>query len=144
MTTSLKLLEQIPIDTPVFTKSSLLGIRPNLVKVPWPINYWVIDKDTLVKVSSTHVQSVSSPMNITNRSNQSVIASHWLPPADALTIMEPNEPEPLMKLPIDIEYYSLRYDTGVLIDTSATLNFVSREFLVRNGLVGNCVRGLKV
>jgi len=39
VTTRLKLLEQIPIDTPVFTKSSPLGIRHNLVKEPWPINY---------------------------------------------------------------------------------------------------------
>ena len=37
MTTGLKLLEQIQVDTPVFTKPSPLGIRHNLVKVPWPI-----------------------------------------------------------------------------------------------------------
>jgi hypothetical protein len=42
--------------------------------------------------------------------------------------MDPNEPEPLMKLPISIEYGSLRYDTSVLIDSTATLNFVSQEF----------------
>ena len=59
VTTCLKLLEQIPIDTPVYTKPSPLGIRHNLVKVPWPINYWVIDKNTLVRVPSTPVQSVS-------------------------------------------------------------------------------------
>jgi len=53
VTTRLKLLEQIPNDTPVFTKPYPLGIRHNLVKVPWPINYWVIDKDTHVKVAST-------------------------------------------------------------------------------------------
>ena len=104
MTTGLKLLEQIPIVTPVFTKPSPLGIRHNLVKVHWPINYWVIDKETLVKVPSTHVQGVSSPVDITNNTNQSYIASHWLPSAAVLTIMDPNEPEPLMKLPISIEY----------------------------------------
>jgi hypothetical protein len=37
VTTCLKFLEQIPIDTPVFTKPSPLGIRRNFVKVPWPI-----------------------------------------------------------------------------------------------------------
>ncbi len=116
MTTGLKLLEQIPIDTPVFTKPSPLGIRQNIVKVPWPINYWVIDKDTPVKVISTHVQSVSPSIDITNSTNQSNIASHWIPSASVLTIMDPNEPEPLMKLPTSIEYDSLRYDTGVLID----------------------------
>ena len=76
VTTCLKLLEQIPIDTRVFTKPSPLGIRHDLVKVPWPINYWVIDKNTPVKVSSTRVQSVSSPINVTNSTNQYNIASH--------------------------------------------------------------------
>jgi len=113
--TGLKLLEQIPNDTPAFTKQSPLGIRHNLVKVPWPINYWVIDKDTPVKVSSTPVQSVSSPVDVTNSTNQSDIASHWSPSATVLTIMDTNEPGPLMKSPISIEYDSLSYDTSVLL-----------------------------
>jgi hypothetical protein len=128
VTTNLKFLEQIPIDTPVFTKPSPLGIMHNLVKVHGPINYWVIDKDTPVKVPSTHVQSVSSPIYITNNKSQSGIASHWLPSAAVLNIMDPNEPETLLKLPIFIEYCLLRYDTSVLIDTVATLTFVSQEF----------------
>jgi hypothetical protein len=39
VTTGLKLPEQILIDTLIFTKPSPLGIRHNLVKAPWPINY---------------------------------------------------------------------------------------------------------
>jgi hypothetical protein len=74
VTTGLKLLEQIPIDIPIYSKPSPLGIRHYLVKVPWPINYWVIDKDTHVKVLSTLVQSLSSPIDITNGTNQSDIA----------------------------------------------------------------------
>ncbi len=54
--------------------------------------------------------------------------------------MDPNEPEPLMRLPISVEYGSLRYDTSVLIDSASTLNFASQEFLTRNGVVGECVR----
>ena len=144
MKTCLKLLELIPIDTHVFTKPSPLVIRHHLVKVPWPINYWFIDRDIPVKVPSTLVQSVNSPIVIPNSTNQSIIASHWLPSATVLTIMDPNEPEPLMKLPISIEYDSLRYDTSVLIDSAATLNFVSQEFLIRKGLAGKCVRGPKI
>ena len=129
VTTGLKLLEQIPVDTPVFTKPSPSRMRHSLMKVPWPINYWVIDKDTPVKVLSTPVQSESYPVDVTNSSIQFDIASHWFPSAAVLTIMDPNEPEPLMKLPISIEHGSLRYDTSVLIDSAATLNFVSQEFL---------------
>ena len=69
-----------------------------------------------MKVSSTPVQSVKSPINATNSTNQSDIASYWLPSAALLTIMDPNDPEPLMKIQISIEYDSLRYDTSVLID----------------------------
>ena len=49
-----------------------------------------------------------------------------------------------MKLPIPIEYDSLRYYSSALIDFDATPNFASQEFLVRNGLLGNCVRGRKI
>ena len=97
-----------------------------------------------MKVSSTLVQSVNSRIDNTTCTNQSDIASHWLPSAIALTIMDPNEPEPLNKLPISIECDSLRYDTSVLIDLAATLNFASREFSVRNGLMENCVRGPQI
>jgi hypothetical protein len=57
-TTGLKLLRQIQTNTPVFTKQSLLGKRHTLVKVPWPINYWVIDKDTSVKLSPPLVKGM--------------------------------------------------------------------------------------
>jgi hypothetical protein len=128
VTIGLKLLEQIPIDTPVFTKPSHLRIGHKLVKVPWPINYLVIDKDTPLKVSSTPVQSVNSRIDIPNSTNQFDIASHWLPSVVVLTIMDPNEPEPLMKYPISIEYDSLRNDTNVLNNSTITLNFASQEF----------------
>ncbi len=51
-TTGLRLLHQVSIDTPVFTKPSPLGKSHTDVKVPWPINYWVIDKDTHVNTNS--------------------------------------------------------------------------------------------
>ena len=59
-TTGLTLLRQVPIDTPVFTQPSPLGKRHTFVKVPWPIHYRVIDKDTPMKVSPPHVKSVDS------------------------------------------------------------------------------------
>jgi hypothetical protein len=76
--------------------------------------------------------------------SKSDIASQWLPTAVALTIMDPNQPEPLMKLPISIEYDYLQFHTNVLIDSAATLNFVSRIFLTRNNLLGKCIRGSEI
>ncbi len=49
-TTKLRLLRQDPTDIPVFTKPSPLGKRHTFLKVRWPINYWVINKDTHVNV----------------------------------------------------------------------------------------------
>ena len=109
-------MRQVLIDTPIFTKPSHLGKRHNVVKVPWPINYWVIDKDTYVKVSLPLVNGVDSTLNINKTIRKSEIASHWLPTAVALTIMDPNQLEPLMKLRISIEQDSLQVHTNVLID----------------------------
>ena len=62
------------------------------VKVPWPIHYWVIDKETVLKVSPTHVKNVVSFLNVGDANSKSDIASHWLPTAASLTIMDPNQP----------------------------------------------------
>ncbi len=78
-TIGLRLLRQVPIDTPVFTKQSPLGKRHTVRKIPWPINYWVIDKDTSVKASSPHVKSVDLPLTMDETNNKSNIAFKWLP-----------------------------------------------------------------
>jgi hypothetical protein len=113
-----------------------LGKRHTVVKVPWPINYSVIDKDTSMKVSPSHVKSVDLSLTMDETNSKSEIAFQWLPTAAALTIMDPNQPEPLMKLPISIEQNSLQFHTNVLIDSVATLNFVSQDFLTRNNILG--------
>jgi hypothetical protein len=48
--------------------------------------------------------------------SKSEIAFQWLPTTVALTNMDPNQPEPLMKLPIFIEQDSLQFHSNVLID----------------------------
>ena len=96
-TIGLRLLRQVPIDTPLFTKPSPLGKRHTVVKVPWPINYWVVDKDTSMKVSPPHVKSVSSSLKLSTTNSKSDSASHWLSSTAVLTIMDPNQPEPLLK-----------------------------------------------
>ncbi len=93
----------------MFTNLSPLGKRYNVVKVPWPINYWVIDKDISIAVSPTPVKSVVLPLNVVNANSKSDNAySHWLPTDATLTIMDLNQPELLMKLPVSIEQDSLQ------------------------------------
>jgi hypothetical protein len=71
------------------------------------------------------MKSVDLPLNISQTISKSEIASRWLPIASVLTIMDPNQPEPLMKLPISIEHDSLQFHTNVLIDSATTLNFAT-------------------
>ncbi len=127
VTTGLRLSHQVPIDTLVFTKPSPLGKRHTIVKIPWPINYWVIDKDTPAKVSSIPVTSVTVTKDFDKSSTTLDIDAYWLPTATSLTIMDPNQPSPLMKLSISIEHDSIQFHTTVLVDSAATLNFVSRD-----------------
>jgi hypothetical protein len=49
------------------------------------------------------MKSVASTLDVGNTNSKYDIASHWLPIAATLTIKDPNQPEPLMKLPISIE-----------------------------------------
>ena len=71
------MLRQVPTDILVFIKPSPLGKRHTIVKVPWPINDWVTDNDTPMKVSQTHEKSeVSSLLDVGYANSRSEIASH--------------------------------------------------------------------
>ena len=90
-TSGLKLLRQVQTNTPVFTKPSPLGKVHSLVKVSWPINYWVIDKYTSLKATPTPLKSVVPICEIDNTNSKSDIVAHWLPTVALLTIMDPNQ-----------------------------------------------------
>ncbi len=98
------------------------------VKVTWLINYWVVDKDTHVKASPTHLKSVIVSLNVGDASSKTDVASQWLPTTTKLTIMDTNQHDPLMKLPISIEHDSLQYHTNVSINSTTTLHFASEHF----------------
>ena len=68
--------------------------------------------------------------------SKSDIASQWLPTSIAVTIMDPNRPEPLVKLPNSIEHDSLQFHTNVSIDSTTTLNCVSQIFFDTEQSVG--------
>ena len=90
------------------------------------------------------MKSVVSSLDVGNANNKSDIDSRWLPIAATLVIVDPNQPEPLMKLPLSTEQDSLQYHTSVLIDSVALLHFASRDFLTRNYLLGKCNHGPKI
>ena len=51
-----------------------------------------------MKVSPTHLQSMGSSIDIDNTTTHTKMAYHRLLTAATLTIMDPDEPKPLMKL----------------------------------------------
>ena len=113
-TIGLRVLHQVLTSMQVFTKPPPFGKRLTIVKVPWLLNYWVIDKDTPMKVAPTcHVKSMVSSLEVSNDNNKSDIVFQWLLTAATLTIMDPNQPKPLIKLPIYIEHDLLQYHISV-------------------------------
>ena len=65
-----------------------------------------------------------SSLDVGNVNAKSENASRWLPTAATLTIIDPNQLKPLMKLPIAKRQELSQYHTGVLINSATALNFV--------------------
>jgi hypothetical protein len=61
-----------------------------------------------------------------------------LPPAAALVIMNPYEAKTLMIFTASVSYDGLSSNADTLIDTTASLNFVSKDFVVTNGFYKDC------
>ena len=67
-------------------------------------------------MSPTPVKSAVSSLDVGKANSKSEIDSQWLPTAALVTIMDPNQPEPHVKLPISIRHDSSQYHTSMLID----------------------------
>jgi hypothetical protein len=74
-----------------------------------------------MKVSPTQVQRIVLLLDVGNANSKSEMFFHWLPIATTLTIMDPNQPEPVIKLTISIRQESSQYPVIVLIDSTTTL-----------------------
>ena len=157
ITKDLALYQEIPARQSVFTKSPSIdgSVREPVSPVPWTIRYWLIDSMTpvIAKNGSTDSTSkntlVSSQDSGTNGDSDTdavlpettsipvtvdtkaaAAANKYLPHAAAYTILDPDCPESLMKLPVSIE----GNDTEALVDSAATLNFVSGKFADQHNL----------
>ncbi len=115
---------------------------PDLMPSTWPINFWLIVANT----------PVLSPLLITNVSNlkPNIVRIESKPKAAlettnenisttiALLIMKPYEAEALMRFTAFVSYDGLSSKANTLIDTAASLNFVSKDFFVTNGFYKDC------
>ena len=132
---------------------------PDVIKSIWVINYWVIDVDTpimgttsaIAKVADTATaQSKAEPPtdSPTNKSESEAVieaADKYLSTTTAMVIMNPVEKVSLMRFTAVVniqENISSKADT--LIDTAASLNFVSKRFLNTNGFYKYCKAAPKI
>ena len=162
LTSDLKLLRTIPGKQQVFTKSpdNDASLRTPVESFRWPVNYWVIDKDTPVlseylvreqtvpssDTAATETETVDADPSETEEAEvipENIArdaANKYLPTAAAYVIMDPDHPEPLMRVPITIN----DHHTDALIDNAATLNFVSKSFIEKHELLQCCTKAPKV
>ena len=66
------------------------------------------------------------------------IVDESLSTTTALVIMNPYEAENLMRFTASVPYNVLSSEADTLIDTAASLNFVSKNCVVTNGLYKDC------
>ena len=173
LTKDLKLLKVVkPDNSSVFTKSpdDDASLRIPVLKFKWPVNYWVIDEHTPVldkytvnekdDEPETDGETVTDPVepvpvfiddeeveDANAQSGHDVdyqyaqdVANKYLPVAAAYSILHPDIPVPLMRVPVVINHH----DVDALIDTAATLNFVSKSFIDNHELNSLCMKADKV
>ena len=110
------------------------------------INYRVIDVDTpimtstspLVKVEdTTTAQKTELPTDSPTNELESEVAieaaDKYLSASAALVVMNPSEKKSLMRFTAEMSQENLTSKADTLIDTAASLNFVSKRFLNANG-----------
>ncbi len=114
----------------------------DVVKFIWVINYWVIDVDTpitettsaIAKVADTATaqskaeQPTDSPTNKLESEAVIEAADKYLSTAAAMVIMNPVEKVSLMRFTAVVSQENISSKADTLIDTEASLNFVSKRF----------------
>ena len=102
-----------------------------------PLNFWLIDASTpvLSPLLTTNVNILKPSIAETKSKFEAAIetVNESLPTSVALVIMNPYEVEALMRFTASVSYDGLSSKAETHIDTAASLNFVSKDFVVSNG-----------
>ncbi len=141
ITKELKLLRQIPIGEPIFMRPATTSSYdpPDVIKSIWVINYWVIDVDTPIMVTTPTIVKVAettaaqsenelpadSPTNILESEAAIEVSDKFLLATAALVVMNPLEKKSLMRFTAVVSQENLTSKADKLIDTAASLNFAS-------------------
>jgi hypothetical protein len=108
----------------------------------WPINFWLIDAKTLVlsPLLTTNVSNFKpNIVKIKSKFEAAIeIVDETLSTTTALIIMNPYEAEAFMRLTASVSDNGLSSKAYTHIGTGASLNFVSKDFVVTNGFYKYC------
>ena len=144
ITKEFKLIKQLPQGEKVFMRTSPRGTYEpsDIITSAWVINYWLIDANTRV-VSPLMNTSVSNrkPNIVTTQleANTTIKAANkYLSATVAMVVMDPYEAEALMRFNAICVVNGLSAKSDTLIDTAASLIFVSKEFIMANGFYKDC------
>jgi hypothetical protein len=144
LTKELKLIKRLPKGEKVFMRTSPTCnyVPSDLLPSIWPVNFWLIDATTPVLSSL-----LTTNVNISKPSIVKIIQEleayvetidENLPTAAALVIMDPYKVEAFMRFTASVSYDGLSSKANTYIDTTASLNFVSKDFVVANGFYKDC------
>jgi len=111
----------------------------DIITSAWGINYWLIDANThvLSPFMNTSVNTLK-PNIVTTQleaNEASKAAKKYVLASTTRVVMDPYEAEALMCFNVVVVLNGLSAKAGTLIDTSASLNFISREFVVTKKIV---------
>ena len=115
---------------------------PDLIPSAWVINYWLIDANTpvLSPLITTNVGVLKPRIGTTKLEVNATIeaADTFFSTTDAMVIMDPCEPEALMRFATSFSLNELSTKADTLIDKASSLNFVSKEFVISNVFYKDC------
>jgi hypothetical protein len=144
LTKELKLIKQLPKGEKVFMRTSptCTSDPSDLLLSIWPVNFWLIDANTpvLSPLLTTNVNNLKPSIVKIEPELEAAIETvdENLSTATALVIMDPYEAENLMRFIASVSYNGVSSMAYTLIDTAASLNFVSKYFVVTNGFYKDC------
>jgi hypothetical protein len=123
----------------VFMRTSPIAtyVPSDLLPSIWPMNSRLIDANTpvLSPLLTTNVSNLKPKIVKIEVEPETIveIVDENLSSATALVIMNPYEAEAFMRFIASVSYNGLSSEPNSLIDTTASLNFVSKDFVVTNG-----------
>jgi len=143
LTKELKLIQQLPKGEMVFMRTTLTSTKDphDLILFAWHIHFWLITNiPVLSPLFTTSVKNVKQPIVTIELKPEAAIetTNKYLSAATALVIMKPCESEALMRYTETISYNELASKAYSLIDIVASLNFVSKEFVMTDDFYIDC------